>query len=1305
MFGKHPGWDDYVDDLGVATDALGWAKERLLDRGIRRVIESGAWDRLGESERLAGYHHLLLWRRGTGLLAGRLSTSHDSAGRGEAPLALFAHCERLPVLWIFEQVLPRLAALESKVGQTPVQAVARLVLEAAQGELEARALSVPNSRELFPGAGSSLQRLMDHPDLGEVAPGGARVGLLRVLWEIEQHLGQFRASWKGAPGTCAWLRVAKCASRPGESARVWVSLLDQELAPSIPILVIEHAEERFADIIVGEPDPEVLECLRTGEKARPLITDAELNIPKAFIQQTSKKIDAWRRGATIPAGRSVEPAPAPTPTAPSAPTPSAAPVPTPSPTPARAPKPAPEPAVTLDTPEALALALQASGEPVLESRRVQRRRRRWKGPLGVFLALLAAGGLFLLFRSGVLSPADLSAARTQPPTPAKPAPGEAIRPVGPTLTIPETDPRPAWNAAVRLKQARDTFRALSTEFTGSPQREALGGEMGATMLDTERLIGAIQDAPWTPASREAIAKDMHEVESRLGEMEHRLGDAATQARAFAKQEVLRQAHSPAIVSAPLIAAWTKGLSSIDSSRGLDVALARADALDATLARLERGVAPLVLSVPEGSAIDAGVVEKVVRSERDEALAAAAAGVLAATPDRWSQGLALEVSAPGEPPRETLRENAQRLLVDANTIELLMAQGYAHAEPGPDGMPSIAQLAESVRNNPSFARLEGAVGPVLSRERTLAALDLEMDAEMVQGVAHFAADAPPPARTSEILGAWRRLEELEWPATSADLDKAAELYEKEVRPALAALPADRSASLRAFAAATAKAMWTRFASRRTDQAGLDAALLKKDVFGCSEHDVAQLPATLRYDALRGTLRQDLADAAKLPIETSDPAARAAADRFLAGVSALGASITDRPEVSRLVAELRASPQPRGHDDLRHLGPGATGWRLTDSAEGGKLLTFTAPAGGILPGEQTTPRTITFRRVETSDAGRSAYLSTSEVSLGLFTSVLSKATPTSEIGLGRWPEVRPLLSSFDPRTDDPRPGPRVWTWNPNASWAWGSGDGPRRGEPMTPAGGVVSDTSHGWLRPMTRPGLAYYPPDLFLGGGPAVPASFHPMQYVSPRAALFMARLAGCRLPSVDEWRRALAYKSDEAPNLRDQRWKKQYDYVRELVAYAPEFPAAGIFWPLGGEHPEVADDGAIAVEADDGWLWFAPVEGAKSGFHHLIGNVAEYVVESPEELESLAADPEKVAAALGRGENLRVIGGSALSSPRIVVDLPAPVPFSQSMEGFSDVGFRLAFGAPTTAAIGGAAPEPEAKRLQRALDAAEKTVPR
>src|SRR5947208_3276593 len=45
-FGKHPGWNDHLDDLGLDTDALINAKRLLYIQGISQNIDSGAWDKL-----------------------------------------------------------------------------------------------------------------------------------------------------------------------------------------------------------------------------------------------------------------------------------------------------------------------------------------------------------------------------------------------------------------------------------------------------------------------------------------------------------------------------------------------------------------------------------------------------------------------------------------------------------------------------------------------------------------------------------------------------------------------------------------------------------------------------------------------------------------------------------------------------------------------------------------------------------------------------------------------------------------------------------------------------------------------------------------------------------------------------------------------------------------------------------------------------------------------------------------------------------------------------------------------------------
>jgi hypothetical protein len=45
-FGKHPGWNDHLDDIGVITDSLIKAKALIYD-GIVHQVESAAWEKGG----------------------------------------------------------------------------------------------------------------------------------------------------------------------------------------------------------------------------------------------------------------------------------------------------------------------------------------------------------------------------------------------------------------------------------------------------------------------------------------------------------------------------------------------------------------------------------------------------------------------------------------------------------------------------------------------------------------------------------------------------------------------------------------------------------------------------------------------------------------------------------------------------------------------------------------------------------------------------------------------------------------------------------------------------------------------------------------------------------------------------------------------------------------------------------------------------------------------------------------------------------------------------------------------------------
>jgi hypothetical protein len=84
-FGKHPGWDDHIDDIGLETESLLLAKQILYVDGIGGQVNSGEWERLDGARRLAEFKHIFLWKRGDAFLAGRIWSSRD--GKNRTPIS------------------------------------------------------------------------------------------------------------------------------------------------------------------------------------------------------------------------------------------------------------------------------------------------------------------------------------------------------------------------------------------------------------------------------------------------------------------------------------------------------------------------------------------------------------------------------------------------------------------------------------------------------------------------------------------------------------------------------------------------------------------------------------------------------------------------------------------------------------------------------------------------------------------------------------------------------------------------------------------------------------------------------------------------------------------------------------------------------------------------------------------------------------------------------------------------------------------------------------------------------------------
>lgn len=87
LFGKHPAWNDHMDDLGLSTPSLRTCKKLLYLQGIA----ANAARQQSTGAEVTSYRHLLLWHRGSEAILLRLIESEDGRGRGYFPLVGAVH--------------------------------------------------------------------------------------------------------------------------------------------------------------------------------------------------------------------------------------------------------------------------------------------------------------------------------------------------------------------------------------------------------------------------------------------------------------------------------------------------------------------------------------------------------------------------------------------------------------------------------------------------------------------------------------------------------------------------------------------------------------------------------------------------------------------------------------------------------------------------------------------------------------------------------------------------------------------------------------------------------------------------------------------------------------------------------------------------------------------------------------------------------------------------------------------------------------------------------------------------------------
>jgi len=252
VFGKHPAWDDHIDDIGLVTESLALAKRLLYLEGIAGQLASGAWDRIESSGQAMDFDHRFVWCRDKQAIVGAIWASTDGKGRTRFPMVICTQAEGSGAGAVRSFLLP-IERLGLQCKSVASQEAVRDFHSRTCAELNIRAFSAP-----APLAGLAL----DDKDRSEEL-------ILEALVGLASGLKRVRARGFGNRRVGAHVRVESISPQAAKNLEFWSDYLEQRVNPDEPRLVMVGSAGLPVDLITGEPEPKDFFCLRANDAVLP----------------------------------------------------------------------------------------------------------------------------------------------------------------------------------------------------------------------------------------------------------------------------------------------------------------------------------------------------------------------------------------------------------------------------------------------------------------------------------------------------------------------------------------------------------------------------------------------------------------------------------------------------------------------------------------------------------------------------------------------------------------------------------------------------------------------------------------------------------------------------------------------------------------------------------------------------------------------------------------------------------------------------------------------------------------------------
>lgn len=290
-FGKHPGWNDHMDDLGLATSSLVEARSYLYG-GIAHQIEQARWEKAPADKVAPGFDHVFHWRRLNESLTGLIWSSQDGKGRALYPMITVAHTVTRSFSWLAGELLPALEDVRAKCRSTSSASVVRAHLQGVEQSLRTR---LPDSAHVSTAVGLGIPAWAAYFSTEKTA-------LRRTVHHLRRNFAPF------APGSLEWCQGEKQAlsrclrlpqipgAKPAESLNAWVSFLATQLDPAVPFFGLLRLDGNWLDVIVGEPGPADFSLLRALPGEVPIVTDIPYQVDAENMAHDAALFASLARG-------------------------------------------------------------------------------------------------------------------------------------------------------------------------------------------------------------------------------------------------------------------------------------------------------------------------------------------------------------------------------------------------------------------------------------------------------------------------------------------------------------------------------------------------------------------------------------------------------------------------------------------------------------------------------------------------------------------------------------------------------------------------------------------------------------------------------------------------------------------------------------------------------------------------------------------------------------------------------------------------------------------------------------------------